>query len=93
MSRVYNFSPGPATLPESVLNTAREELPEWHTSGMSVIEMSHRGKDFIGIADKAETLLTYLRDSSLSKLLIFRCRWFLFQKTPLKSVVFFDFAL
>jgi phosphoserine aminotransferase len=60
MSRVYNFSPGPATLPESVLNTAREELPEWHTSGMSVIEMSHRGKDFIGIADKAEALLREL---------------------------------
>ena len=60
MSRVYNFSPGPATLPESVLNKAREELPEWHTSGMSVIEMSHRGKDFIGIADKAETILREL---------------------------------
>ena len=51
MSRVYNFGPGPATLPEPVLNKAREDLPEWHSSGMSVIELSHRGKDFVGIAE------------------------------------------
>ena len=60
MSRVYNFSPGPATVPESVLNKAREDLPEWHSSGMSVIEMSHRGKDFVGIAEKAEAILREL---------------------------------
>ena len=60
MSRVYNFSPGPATLPESVLNKARGELPEWHSSGMSVIEMSHRGKDFVGIAEQAEAILREL---------------------------------
>ena len=60
MSRVYNFGPGPATVPESVLNKAREDLPEWHASGMSVIEMSHRGKDFVGIAEQAEATLREL---------------------------------
>jgi phosphoserine aminotransferase len=60
MSRVYNFGPGPATLPEPVLNKAREDLPEWHSSGMSVIEMSHRGKDFVGIAEQAEAVLREL---------------------------------
>lgn len=60
MSRVYNFGPGPATVPESVLNKAREDLPEWQNSGMSVIEMSHRGKDFVGIAENAEVLLREL---------------------------------
>ena len=60
MSRVYNFGPGPATLPESVLNQAREDLPEWHDSGMSVIELSHRGKDFVAIAEQAEATLREL---------------------------------
>jgi len=60
MSRVYNFGPGPATLPEPVLNKAREDLPEWHSSGMSVIELSHRGKDFVGIAEQAEAVLREL---------------------------------
>ena len=53
MARVYNFSPGPAMLPAPVLERAREELRGWHSSGVSVMEMSHRGKDFIGIAEKA----------------------------------------
>jgi len=60
MSRFYNFGPGPATVPEPVLNKAREDLPEWHSSGMSVIEMSHRGKDFVGIAEQAEAILREL---------------------------------
>ncbi len=54
MSRVYNFSAGPAALPEAVLRRAQEELPEWQGSGMSVMEMSHRGKDFMSIAEQAE---------------------------------------
>jgi len=54
MSRVYNFSAGPAVLPESVLKTAQNEMLDWHGTGMSVMEMSHRGKDFISIAEKAE---------------------------------------
>ena len=54
MSRVYNFSAGPSTLPESVLQRAQAELLEWGKSGMSVMEMSHRGKDYVSIAEKAE---------------------------------------
>jgi phosphoserine aminotransferase len=60
--RVFNFSAGPAVLPEAVLEKAAAEMLDWHGSGMSVMEMSHRGKEFIGIAGKAEadlrTLLT-----------------------------------
>ena len=54
MSRVYNFSAGPAAVPEAVLVKARDEMLDWHGAGMSVMEMSHRGKDFISIAEKAE---------------------------------------
>ena len=54
MSRIYNFSAGPATLPLPVLEQAQEEMTDWHGSGMSVMEMSHRGKEFISIAEKAE---------------------------------------
>ena len=54
MSRVYNFSAGPATLPEEVLSQAKEEMLDWHGTGMSVMEMSHRGKAFMSIAEKAE---------------------------------------
>jgi phosphoserine aminotransferase len=60
MGRVYNFSPGPAVLPEEVLNQARDELLDWHGSGVSVMEMSHRGKEFIAIAHKAEADLREL---------------------------------
>jgi phosphoserine aminotransferase len=56
MTRVFNFSPGPATLPESVLRKAAEEMLDWHGSGMSVMEMSHRGKEFISIHAEAEAL-------------------------------------
>ncbi len=52
--RVFNFSPGPAALPEEVLSQAAAEMLDWHGTGTSVMEMSHRGKEFIGIADKAE---------------------------------------
>src|SRR5215831_15497958 len=54
MTRAFNFSPGPAVLPEEVLQQAREELLDWHGSGMSVMEMSHRGKEFIAIHAQAE---------------------------------------
>jgi phosphoserine aminotransferase len=60
MGRVYNFSPGPAVLPEEVLSQARDELLDWHGSGVSVMEMSHRGKEFIAIAQKAESDLREL---------------------------------
>ena len=55
MSRVYNFSAGPGALPEDVLKLAQADMLEWHDSGMSVMEMSHRGKDFMSIAEQAET--------------------------------------
>jgi phosphoserine aminotransferase len=58
--RVFNFSPGPAVLPDVVLQRAAAEMLDWHGSGMSVMEMSHRGKEFIGIADKAEADLRAL---------------------------------
>jgi phosphoserine aminotransferase len=60
MSRVFNFSAGPAALPEPVLRRAAEEMLDWHGSGMSVMEMSHRGKEFIAIAAKAEADLREL---------------------------------
>ncbi len=60
MTRVFNFSPGPATLPESVLRQAADEMLDWHGSGMSVMEMSHRGKEFMGIHAEAESLLREL---------------------------------
>ena len=58
--RVFNFSAGPAVLPEAVLRQAAAEMLDWHGSGMSVMEMSHRGKEFIGIAAKAEADLRTL---------------------------------
>ncbi len=54
MSRVYNFSAGPAVLPEEVLRTAAAEMLDYHGCGMSVMEMSHRSKDFQAIIDTAE---------------------------------------
>lgn len=52
MSRIYNFSAGPSTLPESVLKIAQQEMLDWRGTGMSVMEMSHRGKHFMSIAAK-----------------------------------------
>ena len=54
MSRIINFSAGPAALPEDVLARAGDEMLDWHGSGMCVMEMSHRGKEFIAIAADAE---------------------------------------
>jgi len=60
MAPVFNFSAGPAMLPEEILQQAREELPDWHGSGMCVAEMSHRGKEFVSIAEQAEADLRAL---------------------------------
>ncbi len=60
MARVYNFGAGPAALPEPVLEQARDELLDWRGTGMSVMEKSHRGKDFIGIHARAEAALREL---------------------------------
>jgi phosphoserine aminotransferase len=51
---VHNFSAGPCCLPKEVLKTAQDELLDWHGSGVSVMEMSHRSKEFVSIAKKAE---------------------------------------
>jgi phosphoserine aminotransferase len=60
MSRVYNFSAGPSAFPESVLQQAQQEMLEWRNSGMSVMEMSHRGKHFSIIAAELESDLREL---------------------------------
>ena len=60
MSRVYNFSPGPAALPLEVLETIRNDIPDWSGTGMSVMEVSHRGKDFMEVAARAEANLREL---------------------------------
>ncbi|MFZ5522781.1 MAG: 3-phosphoserine/phosphohydroxythreonine transaminase [Pseudomonadota bacterium] len=57
---IYNFSAGPAVLPKQVLQQAQAELPDWHGSGMSVMEMSHRGKEYMGIHAQAEADLREL---------------------------------
>jgi phosphoserine aminotransferase len=62
MGRVWNFSAGPAALPEEVLLQARDELLDWHGAGCSVMEMSHRGKEFTGIIEQAEADLRELMD-------------------------------
>ncbi|MDR2452827.1 MAG: 3-phosphoserine/phosphohydroxythreonine transaminase [Candidatus Accumulibacter sp.] len=60
MDRVFNFSAGPAALPLEVLQQARDELLNWHGSGMSVMEMSHRGKEYMSIQAEAEADLREL---------------------------------
>ena len=57
---IYNFSAGPAVLPKEVLQQAQAELLDWHGSGMSVMEMSHRGKEYMGIQAQAEADLREL---------------------------------
>ena len=60
MSRVHNFSAGPAALPLEVLEIIRNDIPDWLGSGMSVMEVSHRGKDFVALAARAERNLREL---------------------------------
>ena len=55
MSRPFNFSAGPAALPEEVLQQAAAEMLDWHGTGMSVMEMSHRSKEFISIYEEAQS--------------------------------------
>ena len=54
MSRVFNFSAGPAALPLEVLETIRNDIPDWQGTGMSVMEVSHRSKEFVELAERAE---------------------------------------
>lgn len=60
MARVYNFSAGPAMLPEPVLEQAAQEMVDWHGTGMSVMEMSHRGPEFVAMHAQAEADLREL---------------------------------
>ena len=60
MGRAFNFSAGPAVMPEAVLQQAAAEMLDWRGSGMSVMEMSHRGKEFISIYEQAEADLREL---------------------------------
>jgi phosphoserine aminotransferase len=62
MTQVFNFSAGPAVLPKEVLQQAAAEMLDWHGSGMSVMEMSHRGPEFISIYQQAEADLRELLD-------------------------------
>ena len=60
MPRAYNFSAGPATLPDAVLEQARDELLDWRGVGASIVELSHRGSEFMGVAAEAEADLRRL---------------------------------
>ncbi|MCB1677088.1 MAG: 3-phosphoserine/phosphohydroxythreonine transaminase [Halioglobus sp.] len=60
MTRCYNFCAGPASLPEPVLETARDELLDWHGRGLSLMEMSHRSPEVMGVAQRAEQTLREL---------------------------------
>ena len=62
MTRVHNFSAGPAALPEPVLQRIREDIPDWGGTGMSVMEISHRSKEFVECAANAEASLRKLLD-------------------------------
>ena len=65
MARVYNFSAGPAVLPEEVLKEAAEEMLDYRGTGMSVMEMSHRSKAFDDIIKEAEKDIRELMNLSL----------------------------
>ena len=60
MTRAYNFSAGPATLPEAVLRQAQAEMLDWNGVGASIVELSHRGVEFMGVAAQAEADLRAL---------------------------------
>ncbi|MEA3275262.1 MAG: 3-phosphoserine/phosphohydroxythreonine transaminase [Pseudomonadota bacterium] len=62
MARAFNFSAGPAMLPEEALRQSRDEMLDWRGSGMCVAEMSHRGKEFMSIAEQAEADLRELME-------------------------------
>ncbi len=62
MSRVFNFSAGPAALPLEVLEKIRNDIPDWQGTGMSVMEVSHRGKHFVELAARSEANIRELLD-------------------------------
>lgn len=64
MTRLYNFCAGPAALPEAVLEQARNEMLDWHGKGLSLMEMSHRSPEVVGVAERAEATLRELLNVS-----------------------------
>ena len=75
--RKWNFSAGPAAIPEAVLQEAQAEMLEWQGSGMSVMEMSHRSSDYIDIANKArEDLIDLLNIPSNYQVLFEKAKKF-----------------
>jgi phosphoserine aminotransferase len=70
-ARIFNFGAGPATMPVEVLEKAKWELVNWHDAGMSVMEMSHRGKEFVTIAAEAEADLRKLANIPASYKVLF----------------------
>jgi phosphoserine aminotransferase len=70
-ARIFNFGAGPATMPVEVLERAKWELVNWHEAGMSVMEMSHRGKEFVAIAAEAEANLRKLASIPASYKVLF----------------------
>src|SRR5688572_32458782 len=71
VARIFNFGAGPATMPVEVLEKAKWELVNWHEAGMSVMEMSHRGKEFTAIAAEAESDLRKLASIPASYKVLF----------------------
>lgn len=71
MDRIFNFSAGPAILPAEVLQQARDEMLDWHGSSMSVMEMSHRGLEFMFIAAKVESDLRELASIPVNYKILF----------------------
>ena len=70
--RIYNFGAGPATMPVEVLERAQAELVNWHQAGLSVMEMSHRGTEFVAIAADAEAIYSYEGTREVNTLIVGR---------------------
>ena len=95
MTRVFNFSAGPAALPEEVLRQAADELLDWNGSGQSVMEMSHRGKEYMAIHAQAEADLRellaipanykvlFLQGGATLQFEMIPCRWAMFGFTTM----------
>jgi len=71
MSRVYNFCAGPASLPQAVLEIARDDMLEWHGKGLSLMEMSHRSPEVVGVTEHAEQTLRDLLGISADYAVLF----------------------
>jgi phosphoserine aminotransferase len=71
MSRCYNFCAGPAALPEAVLEIARDDMLEWHGKGLSLMEMSHRSPEVVGVTTHAEQTLRDLLGISADYAVLF----------------------